>query len=166
MDELTVTEPEHGEDGWTVEAKPNGDLINLADGTKHDYLFWEGHKDAVLEAEAGFMVEKAEVKKFLKSSLKEMGFNRAERNDFMEFWLPVMMSYDHPRFFVSFVGTEDFNKVAPLEVSPRPDTMYRMFMYFEPTYSERKVIPQQLSSFDRDGFTLVEWGGTSSIPWE
>lgn len=166
LDELTVTVPEHGEEGWNVEASPNGKLVNLEDGETYDYLFWEGHKEPVLEANKGFMVEKDEVKKFLKSSLKEMDFNRAERKDFMEFWYPVMMSYEHPKFFVSFVGTEDFNKVAPLEITPAPDTLYRMFMYFEPTYEDREVVPQELSGFDREGFTVVEWGGTSSIPWK
>lgn len=166
IDEFTVTEPAYGENGWTVIAKPNGELFNLADGQKYEYLFWEGLSDEKLEMNAGFVVAKDDLENFLEKSLVELGLNEKESADFMEFWVPKMMATDHPYVLVSFVGTRDFDKVAPLTVEPKPDTVIRVFMYYQPLWYKINMPPQVLSAPERNGFTLIEWGGTSSDGWQ
>lgn len=166
IDEFTVTEPAYGENGWTVVAQPDGELLNLADGQNYEYLFWEGISDEKLEMNAGFVVKKVELERFLEDSLAELGLNEKESADFMEFWVPKMMATDHPYVLVSFVGTRDFDKVAPLTVEPKPDTVIRVFMYYQPLWYDIDMPPQVLSAPERNGFTLIEWGGTSSDGWQ
>ena len=48
----------------------------------------------------------------------------------------------------------------PLEVSPQPDTIIRVLMEFKGLNKEIKVKGQELSKVNRNGFVLVEWGGT------
>ncbi|MFC1656035.1 S-layer homology domain-containing protein [Patescibacteria group bacterium] len=165
IDEFTVTIPDYGKDGWTVRAQPDGSLYNYADGEEYPYLFWEGHKKDGLTTDQGSMVAKEDLEEFFTKNLAKMGLNKQESADFMEFWVPVMKEDPENYFFVSFIGTHDFNKVAPLTVEPKPDTVIRVFMYYHPTYRPFEVQEQKLSTIPRDGFTVIEWGGTSSRTW-
>ncbi|MCC6643853.1 hypothetical protein IT411_03830 [Candidatus Peregrinibacteria bacterium] len=71
-----------------------------------------------------------------------------------------------PYIFVSFLGTSEFNKIAPLKVSPAPETVIRVFMYYQPVVQKFAIEPQTLTAKKRKGFTLTEWGGTSNTPWQ
>jgi len=46
-----------------------------------------------------------------------------------------------------------------LNVVPAPDSEIRVFMTFTPVGEYVEIAPQELPSYDRTGFTLVEWGG-------
>jgi hypothetical protein len=166
IDEFTVTIPDYGNNGWDVRANPDGTLYNYADGQTYPYLFWEGIKKDGIEADAGFSVKRDELYTFLTESLGKMGLNEQEKTDFIEFWYPRMMKNNEPYFFISFVGTAEFNKVAPLSIEPKPDTLIRVFMYYDPTFTPYKVRSQELKSIPREGFTVLEWGGTSSRTWQ
>lgn len=163
--QLTKTVPEYG-NGWNVKASPNGEIYNYADGQKYPYLFWEGKKNGGINVNSGTVVVKADLEKFLRVSLVKLGLNESEGREFMAFWLPKMQAVEQPYIFVSFAGTEEFNKVAPLDIQPKPDTLIRVFMYYMPMNSRVSVPAQQLSSKPRRGFTVVEWGGTSSDGWQ
>ncbi|MBD3270323.1 hypothetical protein GF376_02255 [Candidatus Peregrinibacteria bacterium] len=165
IDEFTVTVPEHGENGWNVIAYPDGSLLNLADNAVYPYLFWEGHDEDNAKIDSGFSIAKADLENFLNESLSKLGLNEIEKADFMEFWLPIMLDNPEPYVFVSFIGTEEFNKIAPLNISPEPDTLIRVFMYYQPLFAPLDLPEQFLSSKPRIGFTVIEWGGTSSKPW-
>ncbi|MFA6917546.1 MAG: hypothetical protein WC285_01765 [Candidatus Gracilibacteria bacterium] len=165
IEKLTKTIPEYGKTGWTVKASPNGTLYNYADQKTYPYLFWEGQKDGGLSITKGFSVKRENLEKFLNTSLAKLGLTKQEKQDFTDFWLTRMLDNKEPYFFVSFVGTRDFNKVAPLEITPAPTTLIRVFMYYIPTYSEISMPAQELKSVNRNGFTVVEWGGTSSKQW-
>jgi hypothetical protein len=162
IDEFTVTVPDYN-DGWLVSADPNGQLYNYADKTYYDSLFWEGKSEKGIDiGDNGFVVKRSALNRFLGKSLKELGLNRSEIKDFKDFWIPEMMSNNEKYFEITFIGTNDFNKVAPLNVDPKPDSVIRVFMNYEPVDYKRYLEPQKLNSIERDGFTLVEWGGTSS----
>lgn len=165
IEEFTKTEPAYN-DGWEVVAKPNGELTNLADGQNYPYLFWEGVTKKELAMSGGFVIAKSDAEKFLNDSLAKMGLNEQESKDFMEFWLPKMQASDGKYLLISFIGTEDFNKVAPLEISPKPDTVIRVFMYYQPLHAPVEIPAQKLLAPARNGFTVVEWGGTSSDGWQ
>jgi hypothetical protein len=165
IDEFTATVPDYGQ-GWKVVAQPNGELTNLADGKKYEYLFWEGKSDRKLGLSGGSVVAKADLEKFLGDSLPKLGLNEKEAADFREFWLPKMTATAEPYVLVSFVGTHDFNKIAPLDINPKPDTVIRVFMYYQPLASKISLPAQQLTSPARNGFTVIEWGGTSSDGWQ
>ena len=48
----------------------------------------------------------------------------------------------------------------PLEINPVPDTLIRVMMEYKPLNREIKVVEQQLVTPERNGFVVVEWGGT------
>ena len=48
----------------------------------------------------------------------------------------------------------------PLEVSPNPDSIIRVLMTYKGLKSPINVKEQVLETPNRDGFVLVEWGGT------
>ena len=51
-------------------------------------------------------------------------------------------------------------KIAQLKCTPTPDNLIRLFMVFEATDKYKKIPTQQLKSIQRNGFVLVEWGGS------
>ena len=165
IDEFTVTEPAYN-DGWKVIADTQSNILNLADGKTYPYLFWEGKSDKALQLTGGFVVAKAEVESFLIDSLTKLGLNEKESADFRDFWVSKMLASNEPYLLISFVGTTDFNKIAPLDISPAPDTVIRVFMYYQPLWQPISIPGQKLTTKERNGFTVVEWGGTSSDGWQ
>jgi len=164
IEHLTKTIPEYN-NGWRVQAQPDGTIYNYADKFVYPYLFWEGQSKGILNATKGFSVQRDDLEKFLTNSLDSLGLNSTEKKDFMDFWLSKMLANKEDYFFISFVGTKDFNKVAPLKISPTPDTLIRVFMYYMPIDRPMQTEKQDLKAIKRNGFTVVEWGGTSSVPW-
>lgn len=165
IDEFTVTEPAYN-DGWKVIADTESNILNLADGKTYPYLFWEGKSDKSLQMTGGFVVAKADLEGFLTESLAKLGLNEKESADFRDFWVSKMQASAEPYLLISFVGTTDFNKIAPLDISPAPDTVIRVFMYYQPLWQPISIPAQKLTTQDRNGFTVVEWGGTSSDGWQ
>jgi hypothetical protein len=150
------TEPAYS-NGWKVQAEPNGNLYNYQDQKNYPYLFWEGYALNYQMSNEGFVVAKKDVNNFLREKLAIQGLNEKEINDFVEFWLARMQS--DPYYFVTFVPQAEFDKMAPLTVSPRPDTVIRVFMDFKALEKPIQVKEQKFSTPQRTGFTVVEWGG-------
>ena len=153
---FTITEPAYN-DGWFVRATVNSELYNYNDKTIYPYLFWEGHGINYNRPKNGFVVAKNDVEQFLKDKLSQFGLIEKEYNEFIEFWLPKMSSKNY--YFVTFVPQEQFDKLAPLSVEPKPDTIIRVFMDFEGLDNYVNVAPQIIKHTERVGFTVVEWGG-------
>lgn len=144
--------------GWQVTARPNGTLTNLADGKTYPYLFWEG-KPAPLHFDMtkGFVVAGSQTRTFLQSQLTRMGLNQNETSGFIAFWLPRMQGNRYN--LIHFAGSE-YTNYAKLTVSPKPDSLLRVFMAFEPLGQPVPISTQTFPVFHRNGFTVVEWGGT------
>lgn len=153
---FSKTEPNY-DNGWRVLAEPNGDLYNYADKKTYPYLFWEGYGLNYDIPKEGFVVARSEVKEFLEEKLAAQGLNAKESAEFIEFWWPRMQA--DPYYFVTFVPQSEFDKLAPLEVSPKPDTVIRVFMDYQALSAPIEVSEQKLSTPKRQGFTVVEWGG-------
>lgn len=166
IEKLTETIPAYSRNGWTVSANPDGKLYNYADGQNYPYLFWEGQGEGTNSPDKGFVVARNDVENFLEKSLSKLGLNSKERADFKEFWIARILDNHEPYFFFSFMGTSDFNKIAPLSIAPTPDTLIRIFMYYKPLDNKIETQPQTLRAAKRRGFTVVEWGGTSTVQWE
>lgn len=159
---FTYTEPNYERygDGWNVIATPNSQIFEIEDKTKtvYPYLFWEGRGGIYKAPEVGFSVKKEEVDKFLSEKMTHMGFNSTEIKDFKEFWLPRMQEF--PYYTVSFMGNSVMDQIAPLEISPKPDTVIRMLMDFKGHNKSVKIKEQRLPKGPiRKGFTVTEWGG-------
>lgn len=153
---FTETIPKYN-NGWFVRANPNGEVYNYEDGQNYPYLFWEGRGANYRMPQKGFTVARDEVEQFLEEKLAKLGLIEKEYDEFIEFWAPKMKKY--PYYFVSFVPQEEFDKMAPLEVEPRPDTVIRVFMDYKGLDEKIEVGEQLITTPKRQGFTVVEWGG-------
>jgi hypothetical protein len=123
------------ENGWKVTAHPDGQLTH--NNQSFNYLFWESTQDwkpATKELESGFVVKKDEVISFLEEKLTAFGFNSKEKADFITFWGPQLIQNE--RNFVHFMFNEECNEFAELEISPKPDHMYRFYMISLPLEKE------------------------------
>ncbi|MFA5048839.1 MAG: hypothetical protein WC516_07485 [Patescibacteria group bacterium] len=153
---FSYTEPKYN-NGWTVEADQQSNLKNLADGKTYPYLFWEGSGGIYRQPEKGFVIKQSEVHSFLVEKLTKLGLINKEIKDFMEFWEPRMTG--SPYYFVTFLGTNMMDQLAPMQVSPQPDTVIRVLMDYSPLASPVKVEGYNITTPARNGFTVVEWGG-------
>jgi hypothetical protein len=59
----------------------------------------------------------------------------------------------------TFVPQEQFDQLAPLAVSPQPDTVIRVFMDYQGLDKYQEVAAPVITTPQRKGFTVVEWGG-------
>ena len=153
---LTVTEPDYG-NGWNVLADKNSQLTDLVTGKIYPYLFWEGRGGIYTTPEKGFVVAELDVHNFLIEKLTRLGLNQKERADFIDFWEPRMTGA--PYFFVTFLGNKEMDEIAPLTVTPKPDSVIRVLMDFKPLQKPISVQGYEIRTPKRDGFTVVEWGG-------
>lgn len=147
------TYPEY-KDGWDVTAKPDGTII--ADGKEYSYLFWDASLNAKWDFSTGFVVKGSDTADFLREKLSYMGLTPKEYNEFIVYWLPQMEK--NPYNLISF-QTEAYENAAKLHISPEPDSILRIFMAYKPLDKYTEVEEQKLDTFERKGFTVVEWGG-------
>ena len=153
--ELTSTYPAY-EDGWTVDASPDGTLTDPATGRQYYCLFWEGISPTEYDFSTGFCVAGENTAAFLEDALADLGLTEKEANEFIIYWLPKMEH--NPYNLISF-QTEAYTDSAALTIDPAPDTLIRVFMAWQGLDQPVEVEPQTLTAPDRTGFTAVEWGG-------
>jgi hypothetical protein len=154
---VSVSDPPIGA-GWTVTARPDGRITNLADGKDYPYLFWESPDAAPPFAyREGFVVARADLAGFFRARLAELGLNAAETADFLAYWLDALPAYPWYQFY--FFDQARIDREAPLDISPAPDTVIRVFFDYRGLDDPVQVAPQVLSAPARRGFTVVEWGG-------
>ncbi len=148
--------------GWNVIAEPNGVLFNLDDKRTYNYLFWDGSYGFTkkhYQYENGFYVKKEDNITFLQEKLELLGLNNTEINDFVVYWLPELNKNEEN--FIHFWVNDNIDNSSILTINPKPDTLLRVFMEFKAYHGEQKLPLQELTSTQRKGFTVVEWGGSN-----
>ena len=145
---------------WSVTAEPDGTLYQ--DEYEYSYLFWEAEITDSYDFENGFCVKGSETGEFLRSTLSQIGLTPREYNEFIVFWLPQMEQNEYN--LISFVGldsNDDYNTTYPLTVidenGNEPNILRVNMIWKASNYTE--IEPQTFTTFDRTGFTVVEWGG-------
>jgi hypothetical protein len=154
--DLTCTYPHYqGGKGWeNLTVSPDGTIRK--DGKEFYCLYWEGRGMADYDFSKGFCVKGEDSAVFLEAVLPQMGLNAREANEFIIYWLPRL---EQNSYNVISFQQEAYTETAPLEVSPTPDSMLRVFMAFYGCNSYVEMVPQEFEAFQRVGFTVVEWGG-------
>ncbi len=155
--ELYTTYPKYN-NGWNVTAYPDGTILNKADGTHHKYLFWDSANCRTrYDYSNGFCVAGCDTENFLREKLTYIGLTEEEMNEFIVYWLPLM---EHNKYnLITFQG-DAYTDSAKLDITPTPDSLLRLFMVYVPLEEAVEIEPQQLATFERKGFTVVEWGGS------
>ena len=60
-----------------------------------------------------------------------------------------------------FAYTDELQADNELKISPKPDSLLRVRIFVEKTDSNPNLPEPTINHFERNGFTAVEWGGTS-----
>lgn len=155
--EFTALDPEFNiPGGWQVQADKNG-TIYLGD-KKYPYLFWEGGEMNVpANMYSGFCVAGKDTKKFFEDILPKVGLNKAEADEFIAYWEPLMKN--NPYNVISFQG-KNYTDAVKMDINPSPDAVIRVFMIWTPSDKLVNIKEQALDPVPaRTGFTVVEWGG-------
>ncbi len=154
--QLTCTYPDYGK-GWQgFTAHPDGTLI-FPDGKEYYCLYWEGMQTAEWDFSTGFCVKGEDTAAFLEWALAAQGLTPREANEFIIYWLPLMQN--NPYNVISF-QTDAYTSTAVLEITPTPDSLLRVMMAYYPSDEAVEIAPQEFEGFERNGFTVVEWGGS------
>lgn len=149
------------EKSWKVTGYKNGQIFDKKTNRFYNSLFWDGEisfPNSHYQYKTGFVVEKENLTSFLIEKLEFMGLNTTETNDFVQYWLPILEKNNYT--FIHFLVNEDYNVFSINNVNPKPDTSIRILMEFFEVNEHISIAPQQLPSTKRNGFTLVEWGGS------
>ena len=149
---------------WDVTADKNG-KIQDENGNEYSYLFWEATGYADGNFEKGFCVKGSETGEFLREKLAEIGLTPEEYNEFIVYWLPKMQNNEYNIIrFEGLDANDEYNSNFVLNVTDEngieADSMLRVMMVWEASDSYKEIEPQEFETFERNGFTVVEWGGT------
>ncbi len=152
--------------GWNFIADSSGNL-NF-NGKTFNYIFWEGESKTPFrnaDYTRGLIINTDTLVSFFENSLTQIGLISPEIQDFITYWVPRMNK--NKLNYIHFLFNDEYSKFAKLNVWPIPDNQLRMFMLWSKTEIETETIitQQELPSFSRKGFHIVEWGGSEiSLP--
>ncbi|KAF0325481.1 ubiquitin family protein [Colletotrichum asianum] len=190
---------------WQVSVCPDGTLETLgASGTKLQcsYLFWEAEAFAdgcvapeysadypfnpqsphlCLKGPPAHILSFDNFLPYLDKVLQTLTLTPAMRTEFIVYWLPNFMKIRDRGQDIAFdfVPQSDFQKVAHLEIEPRPDTVARVFLIFrgafKQTHGQKTLAELEAIDWsarigidvagmkDTGTFRALEWGGMEVI---
>ena len=155
---IVTSYPELINNSWHVIAEPDGSLVDIDDNAQYKYLFWEGELDKnVFNPTEGFVVSGDDTVPFLKEYLAKLGLILNEYNDFIVYWAPQL---EQNKYNLIYFAKNEYTDNAKLTVSPSPQTIIRVFMVYKPLTEYMTIPKEELYTPKREGFTVVEWGGT------
>ncbi|CAE6437761.1 unnamed protein product [Rhizoctonia solani] len=189
---------------WTVDAKPDGTLLDRATGREVAYLFWEAYTNpkpplsppttrpgtptetpnitfnpanpTLLPSESA-LLPFDKVTGYIDDVLLALGLHTEARTSFITYWLPNLSK--HAFIALRFLLQDEYEKAAPLNITPAPDVITRVFMLFggieegqigqwdeAVTMASREVTVWKdivgidvTKVQDKSLFRVLEWGG-------
>ena len=153
--QFTRTAPAY-DNGWNVTAYPDGRIVDRKTGKEYPYIYWESDSEPEYDWSEGYVVAGTDTREFLLKILPEMGLIPNEYNDFINYWQPRMQNNKYD--LITF-QTTCYTDVAQLQISPKPDSVLRVFMAYKAVDGPMEIKAPEIKSFERNGFTVVEWGG-------
>jgi len=154
---ITASDPYYPQGGWrNVFALPDSRL--LYQGKGYGSLFWEGKGYGEYPiVQAGTVVRSDQAVATIKQQLAEQGFNAKETSDFLAYWQPRLPHTPYVR--LTWLSTDQMNQLAPLAITPKPQTVIRAFLQFNGLDQPVSLPAQHFTAPARNGFTVTEWGG-------
>lgn len=156
-EDLLTTYPKYSTN-WQVTALPNGDLYDKK-GNYYYALFWDEKNNTNQQFTEGFYVTKDTAIIFLETTLDKIGLSPREKNEFIMYWLPILEK--NQKSVVNYTLTEERNKQNKLTIVPEPDSILRVAINIKKVSKKINIKEQKLPHFNRNGFSAVEWGGTT-----
>ena len=128
--------------------------VKMYDKVQH---YWEEEKNHYVDFSEGFYVTKENAIDFLEEKLSIIGLNSKERNEFIMYWLPILEKND--KSLVYFELTKERDSYNKLIINPNPDSILRVAIHIKKVNKKTSIKEEVLTTFNRNGFTAVEWGG-------
>jgi len=155
---ITKSEPTYPRGGWQVWAYPSG-AINYQ-GKTYESLFYEGIDFYLKIPSEGFVLAQKELAQFFDWILPQVGLNQKEAKDFGDYWLSRLNKKDK-YYLATLIDREEIDRIEPMEITPRPDTLIRVRFHFRELDQPVTVLPPSFSPKyqTRKGLTVVDWGG-------
>lgn len=153
------------EQGWNFTCAPDG---ILTDGeNSYPYLFWESEQQldrTLIDPTVGSIVSGANSTQFLERQLTEFGMTAGERADMISYWGPVLQNKTN--LYIYLLLDEECDAFASLKITPEPAHISRIYVLWTevPADYTSELEPQQIPKMQRDGFTVLEWGGVELNP--
>ncbi|MHA2406891.1 MAG: hypothetical protein ACXACA_00745 [Candidatus Ranarchaeia archaeon] len=138
--------------GWTVQAEPDGRIDK-----QYDYLFYEADLPNVEIPSTGWCIKYDQMKDTLVMILKDLGLNKKEVQDFLEYWIEALPP--KPYYTIKLLSQDFLAEHLGLHISPKPDTLIRIMIAFSPRERVVNLKKPAVTKPQRSGFTVVEWGG-------
>lgn len=154
---ITHSYPEYDSE-WNVRANSNGDLVDLKTNRKLYALYYESKNNINFSTDDGFVIEGKDAAKFLEEKLEILGLSERESEEFIIYWLPKLENNKYN--YIRFATIDEINKNMPLEINPKPETLIRVLMIYKKLDNKITIKEQELTKVNRNGYTVVEWGGT------
>lgn len=190
---------------WTVDAKSDGSLFDHGTSREISYLFWEAlnmpqlllspdssrpgspidvspassfdPSKPIITSENAVLLPFEKVTGYIDDALISLGLHTEARTSFITYWLPDLSK--HQNVALRFLPQNEYEVAAPLDVSPAPDVITRVFMLFrgvegneleawdaareragQSTDGWREVVGVNLEkALDVGLFRVLEWGG-------
>jgi hypothetical protein len=139
------------DNGWNVIISSDG-LID----SKYRYLFYEANLERYPKVTKGWCIQNNQIREFFNATLEKYGFNEHEIKDFVEYWSNNL--HDSEYYFVYPLIAKDLERIMPIKIEPSPDSLLRVWFVIESVNKDRMLEEPQISSFERKGFIVAEWG--------
>ena len=143
--------PEY-KNGWNINVEPNGKIDNL-----YDYLFYECKIPEFAQEEYGWIIKKENLEEFFRDNLTSSGFNEKEINDFIEYWIPILVNFNYFEIYPQYKSSVD--KVININFSNEPINFFRL-CYLIVGRDDNSIQPKEpiIEKAIRSGYFAVEWG--------
>lgn len=143
--------PEYN-NGWNVFVTKEG----IIEG-KYDYLFYEANLKKISIPKEGWIVEYSELEFWFNKNLKLLGLNKKETDQFKEYWLNQLEKSKY--YEIKLLSNEFLDENMDLIITPEPETEIRLNFIFKPLKKNYSIKNPEIITPERNGFTVVEWGG-------
>lgn len=156
LGKFAYTSPQYQIGGWEFTAFPDGNL--LYQEKNYPYIYWDAAipNNLITKPQTGYSVAYDDLSGFLTTLLPELGLNQKETSEFISYWTKQLPSSKY--YFIGVIPESQINTLAPLSISPAPQSLLRVSLYFEPLDEKINVPAPQIKPFIRKGYTVIEWG--------
>ncbi len=153
---LLTTYPKY-EDGWNIHLREDGTFTLPGSEREYYALYFDEIGNYKTDWSEGFYVTKDNVISVLEEKMDFIGYTNREVDEFIMYWLPILENNE--KSLIHFEQTEIRNEECPLTFSVMPDTLIRTIMHIKKVDEEVSIKEQTLTHYERNGFTVTEWGG-------
>jgi hypothetical protein len=148
---------------WRITVDANAPFYKYSstygnDDSVFPYLDYDGFRDGNFQKETGWRIEKEKLIDWQRVHLKELGFLDHEIDDVNYTYARMLLErgYKEKFFFIYPQETSIVDASVGLSVSPMPESVYRLWLYFVPTNSEKDPPQPRLKKVVRSGLSVIE----------